>query len=312
MAGVTGGVPPGFQRIEQADVLLLVRKECADEVRAVFAPLHQAWARIGQRRFTARGRAGIVSFPLGQDRPAMMVRRYMHGGLFAQVGRDLYLGPGRAINELAVAEAARSGGLRTPLPIGVLGQQVSGVFWRLAYLSREVDDSEDLVHYCCRLAEYPAETAAIEKRGVIREAARQIRMMHDQGITHGDLHLKNLLLRRQAAGTPEVYVIDFDRARLGPPLALEQRLKNLKRLARSVRKVRVADALLTIWDRLRFLRAYLQGHPHARALFRQWAKRLASSGASHEIWWAATRASRGMRGDRIPRLAGSPGVRLKR
>jgi len=296
-------LPPGFERIEEESSLLVVRREWAEQVYAVLSPLYQAWGRIASRRFTARGRAGIVSFPLGDGLPPMMVRRYVHGGFLARVTRDLYLGPMRALNELAVAEAARSGGVRTTTAIGVLCRHVRGPFWRLAFLSRELPDSEDLVHYCCRLADYPAETAALEKRGVLREAALQVRKMHDLGIYHGDLHLKNLLLQRQATGTPQVYVIDFDRAEVVPELALDQRLKNLKRLARSVRKIRVAHTLLTAWDRFRFLRAYLQGLPGGRELLRVWAGQLASSGAGRELWWAATRAQRVHRGDRIGRGA---------
>lgn len=304
-------VPPGFRRIEEGDVLLVVREEWAQAAQRVFAPLHQAWARIAQRRFTAHGRAGIVSFPLGKELPVLMVRRYVHGGLFAQIGRNLYWGAERALTELAVADCARRGGVRTPEPVGVLAQRMYGPLWRLAFLSLEVAQSEDLVHYCCRLGEYPKETAALEKRGVLREAAEQIRKMHDLGIRHADLHLKNLLLRRRAADTPEVFVIDFDRATVGPPLNVEERLRNLTRLARSVRKVRIADMVLTAWDRLRFLRGYLHGRPEARSLMRPWAKKLARSGAGREVWWTATGAQRNPRGFRPGSALASPGLRGK-
>ncbi len=166
-------VPPGFRRIEEGNAVLVVREVWAEAAHRVFAPLYQAWARIAQRRFSAQGRAGIVSFPLGKDLPAMMVRRYVHGGLFAPLGRDLYWGMDRALAELIVAESAKRGGVRTPDPIGVLGQRMHGPLWRLAFLSAEVTESEDLIHYGCRLSEYPPETAALEKRGVIREAALQ-------------------------------------------------------------------------------------------------------------------------------------------
>ena len=304
-------VPAGFRCIEERTAFLLVRQEWAEPVRKALGPFHHAWTRFGQRRFTARGRAGIVSLPLGGNLAPMMIRRYMHGGLFAPIGREFYFGPSRAVTELTVAEAARRGGVKTATAIGVFCEQVQGPLWRLAYLSSEVSDSEDLVHYCCRLADYPAETAAMEKRGVICEAARQIRKMHDLGIMHGDLHLKNLLLRRRESDTPEVYVIDFDRAALGPAIDTGMRLRNLKRLARSVRKVRVADAVLTAWDRLRFLRTYLHGRPEARQLLEQWAAKLHSGGAGHELWWAVTRQPRGLRGDRVGRRTGYLGTSYK-
>jgi tRNA A-37 threonylcarbamoyl transferase component Bud32 len=296
--------PSGYERIEEGDAVLVVKAEYAEPVRRVFSPIYQAFARIAQRRFTARGRTGIVTFPLKEGESGLVVRRYAHGGLFAGVGRDLYVGPERGLQELRVAVAAQAGGVRTAEPVGILAQKAWGPFWRMAYLSVEIADSEDMVHYCCRLADYPAETAAREKRGVLTEAAAQIRLMHDRGIHHADLHLKNLLLRRREAGTPEVFVIDFDKAELGPELDLAQRLRNLDRLSRSVRKVRVADAVLTAWDRLRFLRAYLKGHPRSRELMRRWAKRLARSGSAHEVWWTATGAKRSLRGDQVKLVAG--------
>ncbi len=296
--------PPGYERRDEGDGFLVVRRELAEPVARAFAPMHQVWDRIRQRRFTVRGRAGVASFPLGKELPTMMVRRYVHGGLFASIGRDLHFGAERAFNELAVAEGAFAAGVRSPQPIGILAAKAGGPFWRLAFLSAEIPDCEDLIHYCCRLGEYPAETAAIEKRGVIRETANQLRKMHDAGILHGDLHLKNLLLQRRLASTPLVYVIDFDMARATPgPLPLEQRLRNLNRLARSVRKLSVADSVLTAWDRLRFLRDYLRDEPQRRLLMRQWARKLASSGRSHELWWTMTAAQRTLRGDGPARYA---------
>ncbi len=295
-------VPEGFERIDEGVSFLVVRKEWAAQVRRALSPLDRAWERMAQRRFTARGRSGVVSVPLGDGLPPMMFRRYVHGGVLADITRDLYWGPGRALDELAVAEVARAGGVRTITPIGVLCRQMHGPLWRMAFLSRELPDSEDMIHYCCRLTDYPPETAAREKRGAIGEAARQIRRMHDIGIRHADLHLKNLLLQRKEAGTPEVYVIDFDRATQSALLSNAERLSNLSRLARSVRKILVARALLTAWDRIRFLREYLRGMDPDGALLRAWARRLAASGASHEAWWLLTGAQRSLRGDGAARL----------
>ena len=305
MAGSEWTIPQGFRSVADGDVTLVVRETRAEPVLAALSPLHQAWERLAQRRFTAHGRGGVVSLPLGDGLPDMMVRRYRHGGVFGVFAGEWYLDSGRALRELIVSEKARCGGVRTPEAIGVMVRKTVGPFRRLAFLSSAVSDTEDLVHYCCRLSDYPAETEALEKRGVIREAARQIRAMHDLGIRHADLHLKNLLLRRLDAGTPEVYVIDFDNADLGPPLSPSERLRNLGRLARSVRKVRVADSLLTPWDRIRFLREYFHGAQDSKAELRRWAGKLAGSGKAHEVWWAATGARRNLRGDRVPRLSGS-------
>jgi hypothetical protein len=58
-------VPPGFRRIEEGNAVLVVREVWVEAAHQALAPLHRAWSRIAQRRFTAQGRAGIVSCPRG-------------------------------------------------------------------------------------------------------------------------------------------------------------------------------------------------------------------------------------------------------
>jgi len=296
-------LPAGFTEIEERGARLIVRDDLAAAVRRALGPLYQAWSRIAQRRFTTMGRAGVVSIPLGQGLPAMFVRRYFRGGAFGRFNRNLYLGPGRAVTELAVSEAARRGGLRTARVIGVLLTRVWGPFWRLAIMTEEIAGSEDIIHYCCRLSEYPPETAAVEKRIVLREAARQIRRMHDLGIYHADLHVKNLLVRRRPTGETQVFVVDFDRAAMTGPLGPDERFRNLRRLAESVRKVRVVSAAISEWDRVRFLREYLAGAPDASRYLRRWTRALAHAGRVREVWWAVSRARRDVHGDHVGALA---------
>ena len=156
-----------------------------------------------------------------------------------------------------------------------------------------------MVHFCCRMAQDPSLTAANEKRATVAEAARQIRALHDAGIDHVDLHLKNLLVNRSEDAAPRVSIIDLDKARETNPRSRAHRLRNLMRLARSARKLRVAQRALGPRTRLRFLREYLKGLPDERRLMRQWAPRLARSGQWREGWWSAIGAERDIKGDRM-------------
>ena len=61
--------------------------------------------------------------------------------------------------------------------------------------------------------------------------------MHEIGVEHADLNLRNILVVHETP-VPEVYIIDFDKARLYPgqvPAARARR--NLGRLLRSVNKL---------------------------------------------------------------------------
>src|SRR5690606_7761053 len=79
-----------------------------------------------------------------------------------------------------------------------------------------------------------AEHTAAEREAVLREAGRQIAAMHDGGVAHPDLNLRNLLVVDAAT----VHLLDFDRARLhAGPVPPARRARDLLRLARSARKL---------------------------------------------------------------------------
>ncbi len=72
---------------------------------------------------------------------------------------------------------------------------------------------------------------------VFRAVAISVGAMHREGVYHGDLNLKNILLRQESAGVSS-YLIDFDKSKLFlGKLPGELINKNLERMLRSVRKL---------------------------------------------------------------------------
>jgi tRNA A-37 threonylcarbamoyl transferase component Bud32 len=110
-----------------------------------------------------------------------------------------------------------------------------------------------------------------QRRRLARAVADAVARMHDAGILHADLNLRNLLVR-ETAGAPEVFVIDFDRARVHPELSLDERLGNLFRLDRSAQKWPATRRAVGLLDRLRVLRAYLRRYPQWRGREREVAR----------------------------------------
>jgi len=99
---------------------------------------------------------------------------------------------------------------------------------------------------------------------VLAEAGRTVRALHEVG----------------------VLVLDFDRAlaRDGP-LAEEDRLQNLVRLARAVEKLRMRGLRAGPRDALRFLTAY-GGSPEAARRWLARARAAMARGLSwHVLWW---------------------------
>ena len=106
--------------------------------------------------------------------------------------------------------------------------------------------------------------------------------MHDAGIRHDDLNLKNLLVARVEDST-KVHVIDFKKARLQNHVALGTRLRNLIRLDRSVVKRLASRRAITISDRLRTLRVYLALQPELEGDWKRVARRIRTRHVAHAL-----------------------------
>ena len=106
--------------------------------------------------------------------------------------------------------------------------------------------------------------------------------MHDAGILHADLNLKNVLVRNPF-DAPEAYVIDFDRAELTARPTLRQRLANLLRLDRSVVKWAASRRAVAPADRLRTLRCYLARYPEWESRWGRIARRHARGHTRHYL-----------------------------
>jgi tRNA A-37 threonylcarbamoyl transferase component Bud32 len=215
----------------------------------------------------------VAVWPLPDRDNRVVLRRYTHGGALGRLFGYRFWGASRPIQELVAAEHARSNEVAVPLVLGVVVERLMWPTCRAVLITAEVPDSEDMVHFLRRIAHETSDAAWREKGEVIGDAAHQIRAMHLAGIDHADLHLKNLLVHHEEDGRNRVVLVDLDRARVHASRRDDVCMRNLMRLARSVRKLRVSLRALTRWDRLRI---------------------------SHEIWWWLTRPERDLRGDRLP------------
>jgi len=234
-------LPSTFRAIQQGRYIRLVRAEYEQDL-------------LAQRSDTdceihSRGRGAIRALPLGESGDRMLLRQCRRGGVLARAVGDVYLGYGRAVNEIRVSECARDKGVPTALVLGATCERVLGPLFRMEVITKEIPNSCDLIHYL----EAPRDRALYPpRRRLIDAVAGAIRKMHDAGVYHADLHLKNLLIDAEGAA----YILDLDRARVVQSVGTGLRMANLLRLDRSVRKWEACRQAVTTADRLRFLRAY--------------------------------------------------------
>ena len=163
----------------------------------------------------------------------VIVRRYRHGGLFGKVFRDRYFFGHRALEELFCLTTASIRGVPVPEALGVSERRrrfwfIPSPFYTALIATTEIADSINLPVFLNGVDD-------TKLRGeVLLRAGAAIKKMHDAGIHHKDLNMNNLLVK---TGEDAIFIIDFDRAKIFPLLTDRLRLRSLKRLLRSVRKL---------------------------------------------------------------------------
>lgn len=159
-----------------------------------------------------------------------VLRHYRRGGLMGRVNADRYVWLGEArtrpFAELRVLGRLHARGLAVPRPLAAAYWR-AGCSYRAAILTQRIP----AVH---TLAErVRAESDLDDSRpALIRGVAAAIRTMHDEGVWHADLNCHNILIDDLA----RVWLIDFDKARVGVVSARERRV-GLLRLRRSLNKI---------------------------------------------------------------------------
>ena len=127
----------------------------------------------------------------------------------------------------------------------------------------------------------PAHTSLVET------LAREIRRMHEAGVSNRDLKAQNILVRYDAARWRTALVDMVGIRRHRGPVRLARRMQDLMRLAFSWSGVGVSGQAkgLAPADRLRFLKTYLG--PHVRQTFTVSCRRLRAEEQMEEVrrWW---------------------------
>jgi len=203
----------GFVRYLKGGRTALVLEDGAEEIRA--ALLEGA----GCVPVETEGRGRLMRFRYQGGHG--LVRKYWRGGAVRHLFKDRYLLENRPLRELRLHCYIYDKGLSVPKPLGVCWER-SGIWFRGAIATVEVD-AANLLAYLRSGASGAEET--------LRNCGALIRRMHDLGVFHADLQVRNILV-----GAERPFLIDFDRARVSGSLGSWSRARNLLRLRRSFQK----------------------------------------------------------------------------
>jgi 3-deoxy-D-manno-octulosonic acid kinase len=159
-----------------------------------------------------------------------VIRPCRRGGFIRRMVEDRYFLSNRPLHELRVHTYLHEQGVAVPEPLGVCYER-RGVWFRGCMATREVH-ATDLLEYLVASPADPEQS--------LHEVGKLVCEMHDQGVYHADLQIRNILV-----GAEHAYIIDFDKARRSTKVSRFQRARNLLRLRRSFTK----NALpLTLFD----------------------------------------------------------------
>jgi 3-deoxy-D-manno-octulosonic acid kinase len=265
MRGPVRHVPAGYVVHRVADAYLVFDAELAPELVSLRLADPEARKRLFVRA-PRRGRGAVPSVSLRRD-THVVLRRYQHGGLFGGVTGSLYLGPGRALEELHVTARAEAQGAPVPHVLCLALWPAVGPFWSALIGTREERGARDLLE---ALLGAPAGGARQE---LLREVGAAVRRLHDAGVDHRDLQLHNILVTEDG-GQRRIVVVDLDRAVYHPRGGLSPRLRarNLGRLTRSAVKAGLFRGPIGRRELAAFVGAYTGRDRRLRKELRGWIR----------------------------------------
>jgi len=260
---------PGFESLTRGSQTVLIRPEwkpwLLDDLLGGFSRIEPA-----RRRLYSHGRVAHFSYLPDGAPGRVFVRQATRGGLIGTLLGGLYAGVDRPLRELRAATAARTAGVSVPEPLAVLVTRAGGLFCRFTVIAREVENAQDLL----TVASTPS---TARKRELVDRVADEMRRLHESGVYHADLTMKNILMSGNS-----VYIIDLDKAMLSSKRDERLDMMNLSRLNRSVVKLLGTRGFVTRTDKLRFLRRYLGGRDRIKELSQVCGQGL----WFHRLWWS--------------------------
>lgn len=270
--------PPGFRRLEENGVIALVREDLMASL--IGAGLLERGGllegRTSEDSYQGRGSTAIIR--LGSQR--VVVRRFLPGGLLRFVRPSTFVTPERPFRELSLYLHLRALGFPTLEPAAAVARR-RGSRWILHLVTVQLEGARELLGLL-----QPGSASRLERRMLLRLAGDVVRRLHEAGIHHADLHLKNLLWNGA-----QVHVIDLDRSRLESDVSITARVQNLSRLWRFARRYLEPETGLPMLQRdaIRFLSAYEPDRSIRRELVLAVLRREARGGWVHRLnwWWQA-------------------------
>ncbi|MBE7444751.1 MAG: hypothetical protein HS132_05685 [Planctomycetia bacterium] len=286
-------IPPAFSIVKKGDTTLFVKDVYKEIILRMVFDKEFFQNRNSDTTNMKTGRSSYLSIPATENsKERFIIRNYKHGGLFGNFFGGVFCNENRPLHEISINEIASQKGVPSAEVVAVTKRRWLGLFYTADFISKEIPCAVDVLQF---LKESPPEVIQVSKKAVIHAVVTLIRIMHDAGIYHADLHLKNILLKRASNGGFHAYIIDLDKSVVLKKLTIDQRIKNLLRLDRSIVKLRCLSSttnpsqkkpgLISKADRIRFFKSYML---YGNVLDKNWkmyVRQYYTHHVLHKLWW---------------------------
>jgi tRNA A-37 threonylcarbamoyl transferase component Bud32 len=205
------------------------------------------WLSCGQAQIVKEGPHRTV-YRIHLADACLYLKHYRLADLGARLKQ--LIRPAKALREFQHALAISDRAVPTVLPLA-MGEGLGGPGGRESFfITRGLDHVQPLGRFLeTELPLLPSNERTLARHRVAATLGVFVARLHEAGIAHHDLHVANIMIRREEAG-PALFLLDLDSVRLSAPLCWPASCDNLVLLNRyfSLRANRS--------DRLRFWRAY--------------------------------------------------------
>jgi tRNA A-37 threonylcarbamoyl transferase component Bud32 len=293
-------LPAYFSALNKGKITLYVKKEYEYRLSAQdMDKLFNLYKDAEKLNVSYHGRTPCKTILMESlNNESFVVRDYWHGGLFGKILRDFFWDRLRPLKELSICEVASKSGVKTTEVIAIVKNKIMGPLYKCQLVSKEITCAIDLMVLLLN----PEKIQFVaQKRQIINKVAKAVKEMHDAGIYHADLHLKNILVQFAEGRDVNVYIIDLDKSKQREKISIYKRMKNIMRLDRSVEKMLRGNRdtfgetflfPISKTDKLRFLKKYVASGNKSVKSLRYYIQSYRTSHNFHRLWWRVVNGRR--------------------
>ncbi|HBN26641.1 MAG TPA: hypothetical protein DD405_04135 [Desulfobacteraceae bacterium] len=278
-------LPPSFSLIKKGNRLIYMRNIYKEQLLGMGIENQAIFLKNNKSTIFYNGRDPVPSVLINKtDNERMVIKHYTHGGFTRIFNKDIFWGKPRPLKELFFVEKIISLNIPTYEILALIIDKMPFFFYRADLITKELSNGVDLKTYFENLSTKQDKTRIKEKREVIKSVAGVIRKMHSAGIYHADLHLKNIIIKKNINSPPLPYIIDFDNSSIKRKLSFKKKLKNLFRFHRYIDKIDKKSISLSRSDFLRFFKEYFNNVKNTDQYLREYLHGYSKHVKFHKLW----------------------------